>query len=170
MKDLTIYQYEFSRTSIESKDVNSHFRILNTWVKDKAHFQNMLHRVMFSVSGYDLDVRGLAQIPEVSEFFRELNKRWPYFMNFAFPHPVNYDWWFLICYTELVNIVDGEAIRAHLTEKDLMRFYTDWFSSANLMASRHQIPSDLYEFRQIEMINSFTSFIVNDWPIRAAKL
>ena len=72
--------FEIDRPSIVKKN---HLAFLEFWDVDRiaktGRLPKMFGKVVFFVSGYDHDERGLFEIPEARKYLRELAAVWPYF-------------------------------------------------------------------------------------------
>lgn len=73
---------KITREEIESGNYASALERLMVLADSRENALRYRESLVFTVSGYDSDLRELAEIPEVRQFFSRLSNQWPYWLWF----------------------------------------------------------------------------------------
>lgn len=77
--------YAIDRDDIENKNTAPLLDFLNYLASAREIALGTMEKIEFSVHGYDNDPRELWVIPEVREFLKVVDEKWPYWMMFQHP-------------------------------------------------------------------------------------
>jgi hypothetical protein len=74
-----------SRGEVESGDASGALEVLRTFAESADRARFFRRRVLFGISGYDNDPRGLFEIEEVRAFVNQLDSLFPHWLWFLSP-------------------------------------------------------------------------------------
>ena len=137
---------EISREDVERCYIANALENLLILIDSQENVLRYRASLLFQISGYDEDPRELPEIPEVRDFFRQLNNEWPHWFWFA---ARNFGAIALImallCKVKVIR--NGVSSSTEFPDKDdLVQTAQDLFKRGNaLFASYPKIPSSLID-------------------------
>jgi hypothetical protein len=85
----TLIYFEIDRAAIAKKDTESFCRFWDLpRIANAGRIGDLFGKVLFTISGYDHDERGIVEIPEVRDYLAKLVEAWPYFFYADILHAV----------------------------------------------------------------------------------
>lgn len=155
-----IIPFKFEKTDILSLNIDPYLAKLTAISSSREKSIKSFHRIVFHVSGYDLDPRHLGVIPEVVKFFHALHTRWPYVMVYTFPQVEYFNWWMSIIYFPVIGREDGGGVNYAQADPEKVKFaMEEYFQHANTLAAKHSFNESLYRKRQYQMIQALEGWL-----------
>jgi hypothetical protein len=115
-----------TRREIESGHIASAIERLHVLTDSRENVIRYRESLAFMVDGYNDDPRELAQIPEVSAFFRTLNQAWPHWLWFLMRGGGMFSILFsLLCDGEPVSNANGAGVTYLTPHGQIQKVFTD---------------------------------------------
>lgn len=137
--EFDVVQYWIDREDIESKSETHVLSFLADISVCREVALGLRGKIEFVVHGYDEDPRELYEIPEVVAFLSSIDRQWPYWMLFQFPH----GHWLQVlaaCLSEAVRVPDGNfELNMRLLRANIDR----WFEGLNELSHRFAITTSV---------------------------
>lgn len=133
--DFGLIQYWIDRADIESGRESNLLSFLSDISSSREIALGLRGKVDLLVHGYDEDARELYEIPEVVAFFEKIDRAWPYWMLFQFPH----GHWLRILAICLARGKRSENDRVEFESQKMKQIVDRWFLALNELSHRYAI-------------------------------
>jgi len=112
----TLIVFDIDRASILKKDT---LFFTDFWdlprIARAGRLRDVFGKVLFHISGYDSDERGIAEIPEVRDYLRQLAEAWPYFFYAAHLDTEDFLWELLKCMLPSMTVIVRDDDKSNAT-------------------------------------------------------